>query len=238
MSESMKTPKTLNKGWWISLGVVVVVAILAVVIFVKPSTKTPAPMAEPTTSTTAHAVGGCNVPTGDTSSTPAMPKDLRWEAAKGTTWPISDTYGPTQAKDGYGICFARSPLGAALAMATFYGQGTTQDAKKALKLYAVDSVGKTVALSQTATTSDGIAGVGPIAFAGFSTDSFTPDEAQITMVFAVAGSSTGYVGLPSTMVWVDGDWKLKLLDDGQTFAGVASKPVAGQFTPWGTNNGL
>lgn len=233
----MNTPKTLNKGWWISLGIVVIVAILAVIIFVNPAPKTPTPVAEPTTSATGQAAGGCNVPSGDTSSKPAMPADLRWAAAKGWTWPVSDTYGPTQNKDGYGTCFARSPLGAALTMATIFGQANTQDPKKAMEIYAMDSVGKTAALSQPATTSDDIAGVGPIAFAGFSTDSFTPDEAQITLVFAVAGSSTGYVGLPSTLKWVDSDWKLKLLDDGQAFAGVASKPVAGQFTPWEANNG-
>ena len=62
----MKTSKTLNKGWWISLGIVVVVAILAVIIFVKPAPKTPAPIADPTTSATAKAVSGCNVSKGDT----------------------------------------------------------------------------------------------------------------------------------------------------------------------------
>lgn len=234
----MKTPKTLNKGWWISLGVVVVVAIFAVVIFVNPAQKTPAPVAESTASATAQAVGGCNVPQGDTSSKPAMPKDLRWEAAKGITWPVSDTYGPTQDKDGYGVCFARSPLGAALAMASFYGEANTQDPRKAMEIYALDSVGKTVALNEATDSSDVSNSSGPIAFAGFSTDSFTPDEAQMTLVFAAGGTSTGYVGLPSTLVWVEGDWKLKVLDNGQTFAGVASKPVAGQFVPWGGSNGL
>lgn len=233
----MKTPKTLNKGWWISLGVVVIVAILAVVIFVKPATKTPAPIAEPTTSTTAQAVTGCNVPTGDTSSTPAMPKDLRWVAAKGWTWPVSDTYGPTQAKSGYGICFARSPLGAALALTTVYGEANTRDPKAALTIYAVDSVGKSLVLSQPVTTETDTAGVGPITFAGFSTDAYTPDEAQITLVFSLAKSPTGYMGLPATLDWVDGDWKIKLLDNGSMFAGKATTPVDGQFAKWGSNNG-
>lgn len=60
----------------------------------------------------------------------------------------------------------------------------------------------------------------------------------MTLVLAVAGSSTGYVGFPSTLLWVDGDWKIKLLDDGSLFAGAASKPVAGQFIPWGGSNGV
>ena len=237
MSESMKTSKTLNKGWWISLGVVMVVAILAVIIFVKPAPKTPAPIAEPTTSATAKAVSGCNVPKGDTSPKPAMPKDLRWEAAKGITWPVSDTYGPTQDKDGYGVCFARSPLGAALAMATFSGWTNTQDPKKALEIYAMDTAGKKVALESTKTSSGDSGSDVPVGFAGFSTDSFTPDEAQITLVLAVAGTSTGYVGFPCTLRWVDGDWKIKLLDDGSPYAGTPSAPVAGQFVSWSGSRG-
>lgn len=235
MSESMKSPKTLNKGWWISLGIVVVVAILAIIIFVNPAPKAPEPVAGPTASTTGPPASGCNVPPGDTSSKPAMPKDLRWEAAKGVTWPVSDTYGPTQNKDDYGTCFARSPLGAALAMSTFSGLANTADPKMATEIYALDSVGKTAALDSP--TSDSASDV-PVGFAGFSTDSFTPDEAQITLVFSVSGTSTGYIGFPSTLRWVDGDWKIKLLDDGSTFAGAATNPVAGQFTPWGGRDGL
>lgn len=237
MSESIKSPKTLNKGWWISLGIVVVVAILAVMIFVNPAPKNSEPVTGQTATTTGKPAGGCNVPEGDTSSKPAMPKDLRWEAAKGTTWPVSDTYGPTQDRDGYGVCFARSPLGAALAMATFYGMGSTADPKMATEIYAMDSVGKTAALNEPDSPSGDSASGDPVAFAGFSTDSFTPDEAQITLVIAIAKSPTGYVGLPSTLVWVDGDWKLKILDNGQTSAGEATKPVAGQFTPWGGTRG-
>lgn len=234
MSESMNSPKSLNKGWWISLGVVVVVAILAIIIFVNPAPKTPEPVAGPTDSTTGKPASGCNVPLGDTSSKPAMPKDLRWEAAKGVTWPVSDTYGPTQNTDDYGICFARSPLGAALAMTTFYGLGSTADPKVATEIYVMDSAGKKAALDDP---TSGSANDVPMGFTGFSTDSFTPDEAQITLVFAIAKSPTGYVGLPSTLQWVDGDWKVKLLDDGSTSAGEATFPVAGQFTPWGGSRG-
>lgn len=119
-----------------------IVAFLAVLIFVKPATKTPEPIAQPTTSKTEKPAGGCDVPLGDTSSKPAMPKDLRWEAAKGVSWPVSDTYGPTQDKDGYGVCFARTPLGAALTMATFSGLTNTHDSKKTVEIYTIESTGK------------------------------------------------------------------------------------------------
>ncbi len=230
----MKTPKTLNKGWWISLGIVMVVAILAVVIFVKPAPKTPAPIADSTASATAEAVGRCNVPQGDTSSKPAMPKDLRWTAAKGWTWPVSDTYGPTQDKDGYGVCFARSPLGAALTAVSFNSSANTLNVKEATDIYVMESPGKEVyrrTLGQDSKAET------PTVFAGFSVDSFTPEEAQITVVFATDKSTTGYAGIPETFRWVDGDWKLKVLDDGRFMTGQTTYPVAGQFVKWAGTNG-
>ena len=227
----MKTPKTLNKGWWISVGIVVVVAILAVVIFVKPAPKTPSPVAAPTTSTTAEPAGGCNVPRGDTSSKPAMPKDLRWEAAKGWTWPVSDTYGPTQEKDGYGICFARSPLGAALAMTTILASGNTMDPKEAIEIYVADTAGKKLALAEASPSSSA-----PMTPAGFSIEAYTPDLVELTVVYSLASSSTGYVGFPSSMTWEDGDWKAKVLDNGKVSGSQTTKPVAGGFQSWGGPN--
>lgn len=241
MTESMNTNKLRGKTtWWIAGGVVFIIAVLAIIILVNPAKKDGPNTNGANSSAVATEISatGCKVPNGDTSSSPAMPTDLRWDAAKGWTWPVSDTYGPTQDKDGYGTCFARSPLGAALAMSSFYGMGNTQDPKKAMEIYAADSIGKQLVLDKPVAMQSAGAGTGPIAFAGFITNSFTPDEAQITLVFAVAKSSTGYMGIPSTLVWVDGDWKLKILDDGSTYAGSVTKPVEGQFTSWGGPNGL
>ena len=230
----MKTSKTLNKGWWISLGIMVVVAILAVIIFVKPAPKTPAPIADPTTSATAKAVSGCNVPKGDTSPKPAMPKDLRWEAAKGWTWPVSDTYGPTQTKNGYGVCFAQSPLGAALTAVSFNAAANTLSAEEATEIYVMGSPGKEVLRK---TLSEDSKAETPAIFVGFSVDSFTPEEAQITVVVATDKSSTGYAGIPESFQWVDGDWQLKVLDDGRFMTGQITYPVAGQFVKWSGQNG-
>ncbi|WP_343320556.1 hypothetical protein AAFM46_16840 (plasmid) [Arthrobacter sp. TMP15] len=227
----MKTSKTLGKGWWISLGIVLVVAFLAVLIFVKPATKTPEPIAQPTTSKTEKPAGGCDVPLGDTSSKPAMPKDLRWEAAKGWTWPVSDTYGPTQDKDGYGVCFARSPLGAALAMTTIFASGNTMDAKEAIEIYVADTVGKKAALAESAPSSSA-----PMTPAGFSIEAYTPDLVELTVVYSFPSSSTGYVGFPSSMTWEDGDWKAKVSDNGKVSGDRTTKPVTGGFQSWGGPN--
>jgi len=163
-----------------------------------------------------------------------MPSDLRWEADKGWTWPVSDTYGPTETKDGFPVCFARSPLGAALTAVSMNASANVISARKAVELYGMESKGKDVLLGKTP---DGPAATSPASFAGFIVDSFTGDEAAITLVMATPISSTGYTGLPGTFKWVDGDWKLKILDDGSSFVGQPPVPVKGGFVEWVGSNG-
>lgn len=189
----------------------------------------PAPTAVPTVDD-----GTCHVPAGDTSLRPKLPPDLRWEADQGITWPVSASVGPTKIKDGFPVCFARSPLGAAMFGVTVTNeQFRGHTPLELLRFYTVDSPGKEIGLKQggTGATAAEMAAAG-ITPAGFITDSFTPDEAHVTLVLTSPKSSTGYMGLPYTFAWVDGDWRLKVLDTGNLFAGSPSAPVKGQFVEW------
>ncbi|MDR7161742.1 hypothetical protein [Arthrobacter sp. BE255] len=229
----VQNPQTLRGkvALWSSVALAFLVAILLFLILVKPAgTAPPNPIAVETTT----ATGDCDVPEGDTSSKPAMPKDLRWEADKGWTWPVSDTYGPTKTKDGYGVCFARSPLGAALAAVSMNASANLVDARKTVELYTLDSKGKEVLLEKTPNEP---AATSPASFAGFVVDSFSNDEAAITLVIATPASSSGYTGLPLTFRWIDGDWKLKVIDDGSMFVGQPPVPVKGGFVEWSGSNG-
>jgi hypothetical protein len=229
----VQNPQTLRGkvALWASVALVFLVAVLLFLILVKPAGTTPPnPIAVETT----KATGDCDVPEGDTSSKPAMPKDLRWEADKGWTWPVSDTYGPTKTKDGYGVCFARSPLGAALTAVSMNASANLISARKTVELYTMDSKGKEVLLAKTPNEP---AATSPASFAGFIVDSFTEDEASITLVIATPASSSGYTGLPLTFRWIDGDWKLKVIDDGSMFVGQPPVPVKGGFVEWSGSNG-
>lgn len=233
-----KTPQTLKgkTALWGSLAVAFVVAVLLVFLLVNPNESAePAAQPEPATSESAAAKGKCNVPVGDTSSKPVMPKDLRWEAKDGWTWPVSDTYGPTQTKDGFGVCFARSPLGAALTAVSLNAGGNLINSRKAGQVYGIPSSGLDLLLEKTP---DAAGNSTPVTYSGFIVDSFTKDEAAITIVSATAASPSGYAGLPLTFKWVDGDWKLKVLDDGSTFVGQPPVPNKGGFVEWSSSNGL
>lgn len=230
------SPRRNKITLWASVIVLVLIAGMAVLIVTTKSKDDPQPKAgneqsSPAASPVAKQEG-CDVPVGDTSSKPKMPKDLRWEASNGWTWPVSDTYGPTQEKDGYGVCFARSPLGAALMATTFNSSGNVLDAKEALELYVADSPGKDVQLAKSATDD-----ATPVSYSGFIVDSFSQDQAQVTLVFATPNTATGFTGLPLSFRWVDGDWKQEVLDDGSLFRGQPIEPQRGDFVEWSSKNG-
>lgn len=181
--------------------------------------------------------GACDVPEGDTALRPQIPTDLRWKAAQGLAWPVSDTYGPTQTKDGFDVCFARSPLGAALAATTFmYSQFDGHKGNEIIDFYVVDSPGKKIALETSGTAGDS-SGYGELGLsvAGFIVNEFTPERVNLGLVFNLPESETGYMSIPTTLLWVDGDWRIKVLDTGGS--GEPSTPVKGQFVEWGAING-
>lgn len=238
----MKNERVANSQWkkatlWASAVVLVLVLGMAVLVIFTGPKKEPAPVAgspAPSTgaATTPPAEEACNVPVGDTSSTPKMPDDLRWEAKDGWTWPVSDTYGPTQREGEFGVCFAQSPLGAALMAVNFNAESNLYGFKNALKVYVADSPGRdTLMADATGETNE------PISYSGFIVDSFTPNNAQVTLVFASPDTSTGFTGLPLSFTWVDGDWKQDFLDDGSLFRGQAIAPQRGDFVEWTGTNG-
>lgn len=234
----MKKPNQKTTLWAAAL-VAAVIVVMAVLVAVTPTQSSPQSSGggQATSETKPSTPSGCNVRTGDTSNKPSLPADLRWQAAEGLTWPVSDTYGPTQSRGGFPVCFARSPLGAALAAVTImYSQYSGHTAMEALKFYAVDSVGKTAALAKgnSGTTAGDLVSKG-INVSGFITDEFAHDRAAVTLVFTAPQSSTGYMGIPMTLLWVHGDWRLKPQDDGNQ--GTVSQPFKGQFVSWQGSNG-
>ncbi len=194
----------------------------------------------PTSTASAAADGPCNVEVTDTSSTPKIPSDLTWKTGvEGLTWPVSKSVGPTKTVDGFDACFARSPLGAALAAQTvnYSVFDTAHTPKTALDFYIADSAGKANAVrlgvKQYAPAQTRSAGLNP---AGFTIESFNRNTAVVTLVFSYPSSSTGYFGMPITLIWADGDWKGSVLDNGAAFAGDPTTPNQGDFIPWGSEN--
>ncbi|RII94909.1 hypothetical protein [Clavibacter californiensis] len=190
--------------------------------------------ATPTTAAVDDSV--CPETTADATPHPTVPSDLRYQpGTDGLSWPVSPTVGPTKDVDGFDACFAHSRVGAALAaVTTVYSQFDTRHTiGDSLAFYIADGPGKQTAISETAGKSDPESMLSNgMTSAGFIVDAFSPDQAQITLVYTFPSSPTGYAGIPATMVWVDHDWKIRVLDDGELSAGGGTTPGKGDFIPW------
>ncbi|MDQ0540769.1 hypothetical protein QF011_003347 [Curtobacterium flaccumfaciens] len=239
--------RALKRGWnskpaGVAALVVVVVALLVVLastalgIFAPVNNGQDDVAAPQPTKNPAAASGPCNVKVTDTSSTPKVPSDLTWKTgAAGLTWPVSKSVGPTKTIDGFDACFARSPLGAALAAqtATYSQYDGKHSVSSALGFYIADSAGKQKSIAtsekQPGAADTRAAGINP---AGFTVDAFTKDRAEVTLVYSYPSSSTGYIGMPTSLVWTDDDWKISVLDNGELFTGNLTNPSENDFIPW------
>ena len=237
---------TVKRGWNskpAAVGAVVVVALVVIVVLLSTLLGVFAPAknrdqgasnSAPTRNSSAVASGPCNVKVTDSSSTPKVPSDLSWKTGEeGLTWPVSKSVGPTKTFDGFDACFARSHLGAALAATTaIYDQYGKHSAADSLNFYIADSAGKKKSLAVAPQQSDPeqmrSSGMNP---AGFSIDAFTKNRVELTLVYSYPSSSTGYYGMPMSMVWVDGDWKISVLDNGAT-SNTGTTPSDGDFIRW------
>jgi hypothetical protein len=244
---------TVKRGWSskpAAVGAVVILALVVIVVLLstllgvfapaKNDEQGTASKPASTSTETAAADGPCDVKVTNTSTTPAMPEDLTWKTGKeGLTWPVSESVGPTKTVNGFDACFARSPLGAALAAqnAIYSQYDTNHSVTAALNFYIADSKGKTANVEGTAKSSDAsqvrAAGLNP---AGFIVDAFTKNRADVTLVYSNPSTSTGYVGIACSMQWVNDDWKLSVLDNGELSSGNPTTPSDGDFISWGGNS--
>lgn len=90
----MKNERVANPQWkkatlWASAVVLVLILGMALLVIFTPKKDETSPAAGPsapasTVPSNPATQDGCNVPAGDTSATPKMPDDLRWEAGSGT----------------------------------------------------------------------------------------------------------------------------------------------------------
>jgi hypothetical protein len=239
MSQPGRAKRVYNsKGGLVAALIILgIVALILAIVTVRglmgpgePGLKPGAESAAPSPSKTPSSDGKCEAKADlSTSLTPELPSDLEWAAGNGETWPVSPSYGPTTQKDGFGICFSRSPLGAALAAASMmmapYNGHTLNEV---LEEYAADSPGKEAALTDPGRTAQPLNGNYPIV--GFRINSYVDDRAEVVTVVRAANSPTGYAGNVVQLAWNGDDWKMVVRDSGQ--AEPVTSPAEGEFTPW------
>ncbi|MGH2908718.1 MAG: hypothetical protein ACRDK8_05430 [Solirubrobacteraceae bacterium] len=107
-------------------------------------------------------------------------------------------FGPQHSNGPWETCFARNPSGALLAAMNFWAEGT---AVPPSELFARLAVGAPKDLGSSAQLDSN----GPVQFAGYRYDSYTPSEAQVAIVFR--GPEGKLLAVVTSMVWSGAGWK-------------------------------
>lgn len=221
------------------LAVLILVAAL-VVLWPQPDTST-SPAETPTRASDASQPDGAgegDCPAVDVQKTEVdPPKDLEWVSVHGNSWPVSATVGPKKTDVDVPGCFDRSPVGAALAAVNTIQSFRTADLDDALQILDARFVHNT----GSEKTAEGVSKTYPeqpassrplVLETGYTVMMFTPDTARIQLVEQWPGKSQ-FTGFTVTLQWVDGDWRVELLDSGQPYPD--NEPITvdpGSFTRW------
>ena len=175
-------------------------------------TATPAtssPTASATTSvTTTAAIGGCSLPAGN-QTVPSLspPPGTMWHQVGSMQAPQAPSaLGPERTNGVWNTCFAHNPSGALLAAFNLWAETTAAsptDVFHRLGIGAPSNLGN----------NDRLDAGGPVQFAGYKYQSYTPSTAEVFVV--IHGPQGKLAAAETTMRWTGQDWRYVFPPGGQ-----------------------
>ena len=134
----------------------------------------------------------------------------------GTTWnqvgsmqapQAPSILGPERTNGVWNTCFAHSPNGALLAAFNLWAESTAAPSGEVYRHLAIDVP------TQAYRTASRLDDQGPVQFAGYKYQSYTPSAAQVLIV--VRGPQGKLGAFATTMRWVGSDWRYAFPPGGQ-----------------------
>jgi hypothetical protein len=169
--------------------------------------RTPTTASRPAAPPAKATASGCpESPAGSQTVPSTSPPQAQWGTVGAMQVPQNPAvYGPKRSDGPWETCFAHNPAGALLAAMNLWAEGTVVPPSE---LFARLAVGAPKNLG----SNDQLDSAGPIQFAGYRYDSYTPSDAQVAIVFR--GPEEKLLAVVTSMVWRDGDWKYVFPTDG------------------------
>lgn len=194
--------------------------------------RAPTSSTAPTTSTDTSAEGECDLPADD-QTIPTTAPATSWTLVGTIAAPSSPTAGPATTISATGLrsCYARTPTGALFAAANFLALVNNPDTLTVgVDELAADGPGRDLLLELARTNPTAVLGSGTgFQVAGYTFLSATQDATSISIA---VGNTGGLAGVPLTVVWQDGDWKVDLPPDGNVAGSAAPINSLAGYVPW------
>lgn len=171
----------------------------------------------------------CGLPGYDKTATLTAAPAATWTVVGTMAAPSSGAAGPGLTSNaGVRTCYAHNAEGALFAVANCWAMGSdARLAPLAIAATVAPGVGRDAAIAaQIGQSNTGLSAQ----IAGFKILSYSGDNATIDTAFQLNNGQL--MSFAYAVIWVDGDWKLVLTDDGQpTFRPVVLQSLGG-YIPW------
>lgn len=172
----------------------------------------------------------CGLEAVEMSGTVSTAPSATWALVGTIAAPSIEGQGPGKIDDdGYRSCFARTPTGAVLAAANYSAVGSHGPLRKKFNEQATAPGPGRDALLQKPVTGAGDGGT-RVQIAGFRLLHYDGKTADVDI--ALRTSTGALAAMVFNLEWAEGDWKLRLADDGTELSPVSQIPSLSGYILW------
>lgn len=176
---------------------------------------------------------GCRTDDRMSTAPQSAPQDVEWRTlGTGGRVPTSPSAGPLRYSGPVWWCFARTPVGAAMAAHAIPSHMSSANWRTVAEEQLVPGQGRDRFVQQRALVSDSdTSGRATASYAGFRLSSYSKDAATVDLLIQ---NTSSYYSTSVSVEWRDGDWKVKPKADGAVHSSLAAISGTGGFTMWET----
>lgn len=154
-----------------------------------------------------------------------------WSLIGTTAAPSVEGAGPGVVEEsGLRYCFARTPEGAVLAAANMLALGEEQSVREGFIEHLVASGPGRDAFRESSRDPDATSSQVRVQTAGFNLLEYTGDTATVDLAIRTSNDTVGAVAY--SLVWEEGDWRVRFRDDGTLWNLPVQLPDLTGYIPW------